>query len=229
MMIRGLNLFFMIFHRFPTRIARLLFHFSYWIPGNHYTLPNRPSHILIWISDFIFYILDCLGLGEIFTVVFMILYPKSRGLTASEIKMLTPLFDNSIRYSDVLIIPDSNEWTKKFAHAFVLFNTIHYHEELKDHILVHEMVHVYQYQHFGSMYIGRALNAQHFGEGYEYGSSTGLYKAMISGKKFKDFNFEQQGQIMEDYYLNFSDTEVWPMNLDVAVYRYYLDDMFITG
>lgn len=229
MMIRVFNLFFMVFQRFPARIVTLLFHFTYWIPGNHYTLPNRPSHILIWFSDLISYILDCLGLGEMITALLFILFPKSRGLTASEIKMLTPLFGNSIRYSDVLIIPDSNEWTKKFAHAFVLFNTIHYHGELKNHILVHEMVHVYQYQHFGSMYIARALIAQHFGEGYEYGSSTGLFRAMIYGKKFKDFNFEQQGQIMEDYYLNYSGNNERTLSLDVAVYRYYLDDMFVTG
>ncbi len=219
----------MLFRCFPVRIARLLFHFSYWIPGKHYALPNRPSHILIWFSDLISYILDCLGLGEILTALLMILFPKSRGLTAGEIEMLTPLFGKGIRYSDVLIIPDSNDWTKKFAHAFVIFNTIHHHGELKDHILVHEMVHVYQYQRFGSMYIGRALNAQHFGEGYEYGSSTGLYKAMITGKRFKDFNFEQQGQIMEDYYLNYSLKEKRVLNLDIAVYRYYIDDMFVTG
>ncbi len=228
MMIKVVYLFSMIFFRLPARVVTLLLHFSYFIPGNRYALPNRPSNFFIWFSDLIFYIFDCLGFGEMFTIILFILFARSRSLTSSEIKLIRPLFGDSIRYNDVLIISGSNTWIKKYAHAFVLFNTIHHHGELLNHILLHEMVHVYQYQHFGSMYIGRALLAQHFGEGYEYGSSIGLYNAMISGKKFTDFNFEQQGQIVEDYYLNYCGNDELIVNIEVAVYRFYLKEQFGT-
>ena len=36
---------------------------------------------------------------------------------------------------------------------------------------------------------------------YDYGGVTNLYKGMLNGKKITDFNFEQQAEIMEDYYV----------------------------
>ncbi len=52
----------------------------------------------------------------------------------------------------------------------------------------------------GSVYIPRALRAQFSTEGYDYGGLANLLLAVRSGKKLDDFNLEQQGDILADYY-----------------------------
>ncbi len=66
-------------------------------------------------------------------------------------------------------------------------------------LLLHELVHVFQFEVVGSIYIWQALRAQRT-NGYEYGGSNGLREERIKGKRFRDYNREQQGQIAQDYY-----------------------------
>jgi hypothetical protein len=88
--------------------------------------------------------------------------------------------------------------------AFTTFHTInlpaegrHSRPNLK--LLVHEMVHVRQFEVVGSIYIWQALLAQR-AEGYSYGDWSQLAEDWHRGRRFKDYNREQQGQIAEDYY-----------------------------
>src|SRR5690606_11317723 len=60
--------------------------------------------------------------------------------------------------------------------------------------LVHELGHVGQYTYVGLQYIGEAIHAQATG-GYNYGGG-----AALAGKDLKDFNREQQADILRDYY-----------------------------
>ena len=85
------------------------------------------------------------------------------------------------------------------AVAFVTFNTIHFANKISVPVFIHEVVHIWQYQKFGSVYIYRALKAQNSSEGYNYGGLESLYAKMLSNYVFTDFNFEQQGEIFEDY------------------------------
>jgi len=61
------------------------------------------------------------------------------------------------------------------------------------------MVHVYQFETVGSVYIWQALRAQKT-NGYSYGGPDQLAKDRKNGKRFSDYNREQQGQIAQDYY-----------------------------
>ena len=68
-------------------------------------------------------------------------------------------------------------------------------------------MHVWQYEEDGIIYIPEALGAQDGGAGYEYAGedtwsakSTALQDASDAGKDLTDFNREQQGDIVEDYY-----------------------------
>lgn len=86
--------------------------------------------------------------------------------------------------------------------AFVLFRTVNLpragrssRENLD--ILTHELVHVFQYQLVGSVYIWEALTAQRRA-GYDYGGWEAL--AADPRPALRDFNREQQGQIAQDYY-----------------------------
>ena len=65
--------------------------------------------------------------------------------------------------------------------------------------MVHELVHVYEFEKIGSVYIYEALRAQRTG-GYDYGGPDRLVADRANGEHFKDYNREQQGQIAQDYY-----------------------------
>ena len=66
-------------------------------------------------------------------------------------------------------------------------------------LFVHELVHVYQFEKVGSLYIWQAIVAQ-MGVGYRYGGLDGLEERRKDGQTFSDFNREQQGQVAQDYY-----------------------------
>ncbi len=87
--------------------------------------------------------------------------------------------------------------------AFTTFHTVNLPrsgEHSREHVdlLIHELVHVYQFERVGSIYIFQALRAQRTG-GYLYGGWSQLSKDRDEGKHFKDYNREQQGQIAQDY------------------------------
>jgi hypothetical protein len=75
--------------------------------------------------------------------------------------------------------------------------------------MIHELTHVWQYQHFGWVYLPQAIGAQ-IREGpsaYQYSDMTSLADRGTdledmwqAGKRLADFNREQQGDIARDYY-----------------------------
>ena len=90
------------------------------------------------------------------------------------------------------------------SRAFTLFHTINlpgsgHHSRGNLDLLVHEMVHVRQFQKVGSVYIWQALRAQKT-DGYSYGGWQKLAEQRQKGQKLSDYNREQQGQIAQDYY-----------------------------
>lgn len=62
--------------------------------------------------------------------------------------------------------------------------------------LVHEVVHIWQYNRVGAAYIPRALAAQRSAMGYNYGGLRPLER----GRSLEAFNYEQQADIIEDAY-----------------------------
>lgn len=60
------------------------------------------------------------------------------------------------------------------------------------HIVIHELVHVWQYQHGGWGYVPNALWAQTLGDGYDFA------KALRDGKPWTKMNPEQQAQMIQD-------------------------------
>lgn len=73
-------------------------------------------------------------------------------------------------------------------------------------LMVHELAHVYQYEHLGSAYMIEALHAQHSGGGYQYGKAAGLRQARAAGRDYRVLNREQQAQVAQDYYLLLHET-----------------------
>ncbi len=89
--------------------------------------------------------------------------------------------------------------------AFTLWHTINLpdrgpHTRNNLPIVIHELVHVYQYELVGSAYIPQALDAQHSAAGYSYGEAAGLQNDHAAGRRYHHYNREQQAQIIQDYF-----------------------------
>jgi hypothetical protein len=88
--------------------------------------------------------------------------------------------------------------------AFTTFHTINipkigHHSRSHLDIILHELTHVYQFELVGSIYIWQSLRAQRT-NGYGYGGWQQLQKDRVNGKHYCEYNREQQGQIVQDYY-----------------------------
>ncbi len=69
--------------------------------------------------------------------------------------------------------------------------------------LIHELTHVWQYEHLGIGYLFKAIDVQiRLGRAaYDYGGAAGLHFAQVASPALRHFNVEQQGEIARDYYL----------------------------
>ncbi|MBK8054309.1 MAG: hypothetical protein IPK35_13850 [Saprospiraceae bacterium] len=209
---------------FPTRFKRILKHLVYFIYEGAYQHPCKPDGIKEWLFDLIFYILDIAGIAEIQQFVTRLAKWNIRGLNNDELTLARRIFGNAIDYSKIRIDDKAKIGIETVALAYVSFNTINYYQKIKKEILVHELVHIWQYQIYGSVYIGRAFKAQKSKEGYDYGGIENLYKVMLNKGRLMDFNFEQQAEIVEDYYRMIKNPAIAHPMLQ-SVYRYFVDDI----
>ena len=156
--------------------------------------------------QFLLEALDLIGMPEIFAFLWRMVTRVSP-LTGEEIAAASlVLGPAALRYQDVRIAQGGVlRWVFKRNgnRAFATFHTVNlpeegYHARSNVEIVVHEIIHVYQYERAGSRYFAEALLGQHE-EGYNYGGPEGLTAAVAQGKPFADFNREQQAQIAQDY------------------------------
>lgn len=126
--------------------------------------------------------------------------PNTRRLTEREIALARAVFGETIDYQKVRLDEKSFIGCRQFRFAYVGFYVINSWGRLSDPVLIHELVHIWQYQRLGSVYIPRALWAQRTLEGYNYGGVKTLNKAVEQGKSLTDFNYEQQADIVADYF-----------------------------
>lgn len=180
------------------RWIRLLRHLSYFFYRHPAHL--RVHHAGIWLFDLWFYILDVVYIPELYKTVYFLLKPSIRFLSKEELNLAESVFKDCVDLDKVLIDNFSGRVSKKWGIAYVSFDLIHTWKSLRRDVFIHELMHVYQYYHFGSVYIFRALLAQRSKEGYDYGGLAGLYTAIDEGKTLFDFNFEQQASIIEHYF-----------------------------
>ncbi len=156
--------------------------------------------------------LDLVGLPEIFGFLWR-LVTRVSPLTGTEIAAASEVLGSSaLRYHDVRVAQGgilSLVFKRNGERAFSTFHTVNLprqggHSRQHLDIVLHELVHVLQYERAGSRYFAEALVAQ-YEEGYGYGGSAGLLEAHGHGKRLRNFNREQQAQIVQDYYLHLRD------------------------
>jgi len=168
--------------------------------GNAGTTTSYPDTSAWRIFETIFFLADLLFLPEALMLLNRIFKPNTRLLTVREIALARSIFGETIDYQKVRVDEHSFIGCRQFQFAYVGFHFVNSWGKLSDPHFIHEMVHVWQYQHLGSVYIPRALWAQRTMEGYNYGGVSALQKALQQGKGLADFNYEQQGDIVADYF-----------------------------
>ena len=91
--------------------------------------------------------------------------------------------------------------------AFTTWRTVNFprngrHTRANRAILVHELMHVYQYEQVGSRYLGEAIYMliKTKRDCYGYEGEDGLQRDRAAGKRYRDYNREQQAQIVQDYF-----------------------------
>ncbi len=149
-----------------------------------------------WWFEWLLLGAECCFVGEFVETLMRLSEPRIRRLTEYELVIAREVFGDSLDFSAVRIDANSYFIARRLKIAYVRMNTINCWVRMSDATFVHELVHVWQYQHYGALYIARALAAQQTNEGYNYGGLKGLESAdyMLS------FNFEQQGDLVEDWW-----------------------------
>lgn len=158
-----------------------------------------PESLLEWILDLIFYTIDLCFIPPLYESILSLLKTDIRKLNEGEMTLASGIFGRSLRYDLVRI--DAKPWyTPRKILAWVTFSTIHCKNEMEEHIFIHELVHVWQFQHFGAVYMSKSMIAHLHPFPYNYGGKENLYQQMLRGRGLVSFNFEQQAEIIEDYY-----------------------------
>lgn len=158
-------------------------------------------------------------------------YPASdgtRALTPEERALAEQIFGPGALDLDAVRITRDGPFVQ--PRAYVIGNTIHWpYDQITTATLAHELTHVYQFQRRGWVYLREAavLQGQYEiwkrtglgSDPYSYGDEAGLRRARAEGKTFGDFNVEQQGAIVGDYW------ERRQNGQDTSVYDPFIDDL----
>jgi hypothetical protein len=144
----------------------------------------------------------------------------NRGLTPDEIEIARSVFGDALDTSQIRLTDDSPDPPNavtfpnniKFPRGDVNGPPSLTHRAW----LVHELTHVWQYQR-GRTVPQLALDA--FRGDYDYGGEQGLRDAVAQGKRFGDFNHEEQGDILRDYYRKRE------LRQDISAYQPFVDQV----
>lgn len=125
--------------------------------------------------------------------------PDKRKLSGAELGAARKVFSAGLKY-ELVSVEKMGSLTELIngSRAYTLGNTInlpgkaHAYPHQYVSVIIHELVHVWQYQHGGWGYAPSAVKAQLFGDGYDFA------KALREGKPWAKMNPEQQGQMIQD-------------------------------
>lgn len=155
---------------------------------------------LKWMGTNLVYVLEIAGVGEVYETAADFIKFNTRQLTGEEIEKARSVFGSSIDYNLVRVDDHAIIGPSFSDRAYVSFHTINSWGDMTDHTLLHELTHVWQYEDEGAMYMPRAIHAQEWGDGYDYGGVANLQVQQQAGNDITMFNPEQQAQIIGDFY-----------------------------
>ena len=190
----------------PVRLKRVASHVSTgWRNARSAQGAEMPMWVMgreaaYWWLEMFLLLLDCLAVGEVYESILDFTKFNSRPLHPWEKKLARSIFGKSINYGRVRVDEYAFGGPRQFGFCYVSFYIINSWGKMNNSLLIHELVHVWQYQKVGIVYIPRALVVQRSAEGYDYGGAEGLEAARQAGRSLLEFNLEQQADIVSDYY-----------------------------
>ncbi|MEZ5056218.1 MAG: hypothetical protein R2879_04190 [Saprospiraceae bacterium] len=191
-----------IFKYFPVRFIRLVRHLFFL--EKHTYSKNYFVSLAFYLAEIPIHILDILGLGEWIELGLIAFQKNDRKLLEEENEIALKYFKKFSWVSRIRINEQRRTGTRKGRIVYVSGSIINSYGSIQNDVLVHEMVHVWQYFEKGLVYIPRALWAQKTNEGYNYGGKEALEKAIQSGIGLDFFNYEQQAALVQDHYRGLS-------------------------
>lgn len=212
------------FYNFPKIWVRWFTHFLWIFFPKRFSNPFPPASFIEWWMDGFFYTLDVLYFPFWYESMTRVFKNSVRKLTLQEKMEAQIIFGDNLTYDCIRVDTNPALGVSKDVLAYVTFFTVNCKGKLPMSIFIHELVHVWQYQQFGSVYIAKAIKAQRSREGYDFGGVQGLYQEMIKGKTLLHFNFEQQAEIIESYYSMLKNGKQIP--LEESVLKYFVELVF---
>lgn len=184
----------------PSRVLRLAVHLTKVRRGSRTgkVSPLPISRHGLWVLELTFYVMDVLAVPEIYETVMDWVKWNTRPLSGAEIEVARTVYGSSFDYRRVRVDERAQVVSRKTGIFYVSFFTINCWGGFDKKLLVHELMHVWQFHKFGSVYIPRALLAQRTIAGYDYGGHAFLESMKKENGSLLDFNFEQQGDIVAD-------------------------------
>ena len=161
---------------------------------------NIGQRIGLWCLELCLYIIDSVGIPELYETVMDFVKFNTRPLYKWEISLAKSVFGDAIDYHKVRIDEYSLSGPKQKKFCYVSFHVINSWGPMQNSTLIHELTHIWQFEKMGSVYIPHALIAQQSKMGYNYGGVSALKVCQEKGKSFRSFNLEQQGDIISDYF-----------------------------
>jgi hypothetical protein len=142
----------------------------------------------------------------------------TRHLTGSEVQEVQLVFGSALKTENVTV--SEGGLMTLGGYARTVPNHIYFPSgSIRMPLMIHELTHVWQYQRgegWGSLpgMIWEAIVAN-----YDYGGEEGLKEARAKGQSFSEFTTEQQGDILQDYYVRLK------LRLDVSAYEPWVNDV----
>ena len=175
--------------------------------------------------DGIFFLLDILLILDCYELLSSAFKRETRPLNDAEKFSARLVFGNTIPLDLVRIDESARIGTRRTGIVYVSGFTINSWGPFSEAILIHELVHVWQYYQQGAAYIPRALRAQGSAMGYNYGGLAALQNA----QHISEFNLEQQGDLVMDYFLLLQDLQAsWAPEaqaIDLPLYETFIDQI----
>ena len=191
---------------FPKRVGRIFLHLC--LPIKFFRKNRKEldlavyphSKIGFWFLELLLLHVDLLGLVEVYETFSDFVKWNTRALNSFEEKMARQIFRDNLNYRRIRIDEKALLGPPQYHICYVSFYTINAYGNMPDYLLIHELMHVWQYQKMGMIYIPRALAAQYSPMGYNYGGQRVLQEAIRQNKNLDHFNLEQQADIVSDYF-----------------------------
>ena len=206
---------------YPQRIAWAVRQWTRrWQRWRTHLSANSPTY---W-SDFLWLTLDLFFVPDVYELFAVALAPNIRSLTSEEITLARCVYGDSLPYALVRLDERAVLGTRRYAIAYVSFLTVNSYGTIGPTLLMHELIHCWQYTHRGAAYIPRALWAQRTAFGYDY---RGVAHLRTLGHFF-ELNYEQQGDVVSDFYrLSAGESPRWGRATggDLPVYADLLADL----